>query len=184
MRGKATDDCLFIVEARGEHVDVALLDRSAETAHLLTCATEATQLTDLDAVLDDEFSRILWVHHESPPQAFQDGKRALLGTHVVECPEILTSESCGLVTLRLIPLRWNNTADGTEPRGQMRELRLHPDNVHVGFGWIRPTANGATQNSFIGRMSYGPSPTLGDPLVPRYDLTDVRILYNEESVGG
>lgn len=118
------------------------------------------------------------------PQAFQDGTRALLGPHVVECPESLTADSCGPDTVRLIPLRWNNTVDGSGPRGQMRELRLHPDNVHIGFSWIRATAAGVTQGSFIGRMSYDPAPTLGDPLVPRYDVTDVRILYNEQLTGG
>ncbi|KAI8665951.1 hypothetical protein NCS57_00818100 [Fusarium keratoplasticum] len=114
------------------------------------------------------------------PQAFIDGKRVLTGTDIVECPDGLTSEACGPENVRVIPLRWDNTVDGSGSGGSMRELRLHPDNVHIGFSSLFATGNGVSQFSFFGRISYNPSPTTGEPLAPRYDVIDVNILNHEQ----
>ncbi|KAK7421213.1 hypothetical protein QQX98_002343 [Neonectria punicea] len=114
-------------------------------------------------------------------QAFIDGKRALVGTNVVECSSGLTSKTCGPDEVRIIPLRWNNTEDGSGPGGNMRELRLHPDNTHIGFSSLAATPNGITQYSFFGRLSYNPSPTAGELLVPRYDVTNVTILHDAQN---
>jgi hypothetical protein len=114
------------------------------------------------------------------PQAFLDGKRVLTGTDIVECPDGLTSEACGPENMRVIPLRWDNTVDGSGPGGSMRELRLHPDNVHIGFSSLFATENGVSQFSFFGRISYNPSPITGEPLAPRYDVVDVSILNHEQ----
>ncbi|SCO92637.1 uncharacterized protein FRV6_16765 [Fusarium oxysporum] len=115
------------------------------------------------------------------PQAFVDGKRALVGTNVVECVDGLASESCGPDSVRIIPLRWNSTTNSTGPGGSMRELRLHPDNQHIGFSSLRPTPEGVTQYAFFGRISYDPSPEFGIPQVPRYDVVEVNLLYNTEA---
>ncbi|KAH7153481.1 hypothetical protein EDB81DRAFT_882418 [Dactylonectria macrodidyma] len=114
------------------------------------------------------------------PQAFVDGKRALSGTNVVECPDGLESESCGPDSVRIIPLRWNIATNGSGPGGSMRELRLHPDNKHIGFSSLRATSNGIAQFAFFGRLSYDPSPTVGEPRAPRYDVVNTNLLYNEE----
>ncbi|EEU36432.1 uncharacterized protein NECHADRAFT_94102 [Fusarium vanettenii 77-13-4] len=113
------------------------------------------------------------------PQAFTDGKRVLTGTDIVECPDGLASEACGPENVRIIPLRWDNTADGSGPGGRMRELRLHPDNVHIGFSSLFATKHGVSQFSFFGRINYNQFPTKGEPLAPRYDVVDVSILNHE-----
>ncbi|KPM43123.1 hypothetical protein AK830_g3418 [Neonectria ditissima] len=115
------------------------------------------------------------------PQAFIDGKRALAGTNVIECADGLASEACGPDQVRIIPLRWNKTEDGSGPGGSMRELRLHPDNIHIGFSSLAYTPNGVTQYSFFGKLSYDPSPSSGEPLAPRYDVTKVTILHDTEN---
>ncbi|KAM0433419.1 hypothetical protein ACHAPT_004297 [Fusarium lateritium] len=114
------------------------------------------------------------------PQAFLNGKRALSGTDIIECADGLASEACGPENVRIIPLRWDTTVDGSGPGGSMRELRLHPDNVHIGFSSLIATANGVSQFSFFGRISYNPLPATGEPLAPRYDVVDVNILYHEQ----
>lgn len=114
------------------------------------------------------------------PQAFTDGKRVLAGTNIVECPDGLVSEVCGPESARITPLRWDTTADGSGPGGSMRELRLHPDDVHIGFSSLFVTAKGVSQFSLFGRIRYNPSPTAGEPLAPRYDVVDVSILHHDQ----
>ncbi|KAF7554677.1 hypothetical protein G7Z17_g2733 [Cylindrodendrum hubeiense] len=114
------------------------------------------------------------------PQAFVDGKRALAGTNVVECSDGLASEACGPDSVRIIPLRWNTATNNSGPGGSMRELRLHPDNHHIGFNSIHVTSNGIAQSAFFGRLRYDPSPKWGQPPAPRYDVINVSLLYNEE----
>ncbi|KAM5378757.1 hypothetical protein ACJZ2D_004230 [Fusarium nematophilum] len=114
------------------------------------------------------------------PQAFSDGKRALAGTYIIECSDGLASETCGLDRVRIIPLRWDDTEDGSGPGGSMRELRLHPDNIHIGFSSLWANSNGVSQFSFFGRLQYNPSPSAGEPLSPRYDVVNVNILHHEE----
>jgi len=61
----------------------------------------------------------------------------------------------------------------------MRELRLHPDNVHLGFNSFT-FANGVLgQNAYIGRLEFDAAPSTGEPLAPRYELTQVNGLYRE-----
>lgn len=115
------------------------------------------------------------------PQAFVDGKRALVGTNIVECPDGLANDACGPESVRIMPLRWNTTTDGSGPGGRMRELRLHPDNQHIGFSSLRYTENGIQQFSFFGRIRYDPAPAIGEPLVPRYDVVNVNLLYSEKN---
>ena len=114
------------------------------------------------------------------PQAFVDGKRALAGTNIIECPDSLSSEACGPDQVRITPLHWIITTDGAGPGGNMRELRLHPDNVHIGFNALSITSNGLAQYPFFGRLSYDPSPATGEPLVPRYNIVNASLLYSKQ----
>ena len=50
------------------------------------------------------------------PQPFPDGRRALVGTNVLDgSPHLLTSDDCKPETTRIFPVRWNVTADGSGP---------------------------------------------------------------------
>ncbi|OTA60085.1 hypothetical protein K449DRAFT_435762 [Hypoxylon sp. EC38] len=111
------------------------------------------------------------------PQAFRDGKRILAGTNIIDCGEFdLTSDQCSPESTHIYPIRWNTAVDGAGEGGSIRELRLHPDNVHLGFNSFTATAGKLGQNGYVGRLVFNPSPTTGLPLAARYDLANVNIL--------
>ncbi|GAB2989961.1 hypothetical protein GCM10023080_064810 [Streptomyces pseudoechinosporeus] len=113
------------------------------------------------------------------PQPFSDGKRVLAGTDIIDCGRHnLTSRACTPERVRIYPIRWNVTADGSGAGGPMRELRLHPDNIHLGFNSFTASNGKLGQFAYIGRLKFNSSPTAGTPLAPRYDLTDVTRLFD------
>jgi hypothetical protein len=122
------------------------------------------------------------------PQSFQDGMHALAGTTILDCtPYNLADDQCTASQLHMYPIRWNVTADGSGDGGSIRELRIHPDNVHLGFNSIQYVNGALNEYPFFGRLVFNPSPTTGDPMVPRYDLINVTTLlpsnaYNQEVV--
>lgn len=65
------------------------------------------------------------------PQAFSDGKRLLVGQNVIECKYTLTSKRCTPDKTYIYPIRWNDSISQNATAGSIRELRLHPDNVHM-----------------------------------------------------
>ncbi|CAM5312826.1 TolB family protein [Streptomyces aurantiogriseus] len=113
------------------------------------------------------------------PQAFSDGKRVLAGTNIIDCgPYQLADRACTPQRVHIYPIRWNTTADGSGPGGSIRELRLHPDDTHLGFSSMSVTGGRLDQFSYLGRLRFNPSPTTGTPLVPRYDLVKVSRLFD------
>ncbi|CAN7583245.1 hypothetical protein LJR219_004304 [Phenylobacterium sp. LjRoot219] len=107
------------------------------------------------------------------PQAFPDDKRILAGTNVVDCtPYKLTDAACTPDRVRIHPIRWNMSADGAGPGGGMRELRLNPDGVHLGWShlFFQPHFG---QYAAMGRLVFNPAPKTGTPLAPRYELEQV-----------
>ncbi|PVH81446.1 hypothetical protein DL98DRAFT_489752 [Cadophora sp. DSE1049] len=117
------------------------------------------------------------------PQAFRDGKRILAGTNVIDCgSELLGSESCTPEKVHVYPIRWNDQIDGSGPGGNMRELRLHPDNVHIGFSAFDMTDGHFGQYSYFGRLEFNPSPSTDIPLTPRYDIVAVTRLFDPSAI--
>ncbi|KAI1143684.1 hypothetical protein F5Y05DRAFT_2723 [Hypoxylon sp. FL0543] len=111
------------------------------------------------------------------PQAFRDGKRILAGTNIIDCGEFdLASVQCSPETTHIYPIRWNTAVDGAGEGGSIRELRLHPDNIHLGFNSFTTAAGKLGQNGYVGRLVFNPSPTTGLPMAPRYDLANVNVL--------
>ncbi len=107
------------------------------------------------------------------PQPFHDGTRILAGTNIVDCaPHPITSDECTPDAVHIYPLYWPVTADGSGKSGSMRELRLHPDDVHIGWSHLVFSPQLA-EPAFMGRLEFNDSPTNGEPLVPRYDLINV-----------
>ncbi|KXJ96271.1 saponin hydrolase precursor [Microdochium bolleyi] len=116
------------------------------------------------------------------PQAFNDGKRLLIGNNVLDCGEHdLASIDCTPERTHIYPLRWNVSPDGSGAGGMVREQRLHPDNVHIGYSsFFVDAQNGGklSQFGYFGRLVFNPSPTTGLPLAPRYDIVNVSVLYD------
>jgi hypothetical protein len=108
------------------------------------------------------------------PQTFLDGKRILEGANIVDCsPYQLTDDQCTADRVHIYPIRWNVTPDGSGQGGNIRELRLHPDNVHLGFNGMSIGKDGFGQFGYLARLEFNPSPQTGEPHAPRYDLTHV-----------
>ncbi|KAI9163610.1 hypothetical protein HJFPF1_05228 [Paramyrothecium foliicola] len=117
------------------------------------------------------------------PQAFHDGRRALAGTNIIDCGNYaLASEECTPNRIHIHPLRWNTSPDGTGEGGAMRELRLHPDNVHVGFNSFTQIDGKLGQLGYFGRLEFEAAPATGLPRVPRYNVVKVTTLFNANAV--
>ncbi|MFD0855105.1 hypothetical protein ACFQ07_22885, partial [Actinomadura adrarensis] len=114
------------------------------------------------------------------PETSWDGRRLLAGQNIIECSGYtFTDTRCTPDRVHVYPLRWNVTAAGSGPGGSMREIRLHPDGVHVGFSSVTTTRSGKFgQYSYLGRLTFNPSPATGTPAAPRYDLTKVTRLFS------
>lgn len=113
------------------------------------------------------------------PHVARSGTKALWGHNIVDCgPYLLTTDECTPTRTFIYPIFWPTTLDGSGPGGVSREMRLHPDDIHM--GWSAFTPNGG-QNAFFGRLQFNPSPSTGAVLAPRYDLVDVNLLH--DSVG-
>ena len=116
------------------------------------------------------------------PQTFVDGKRLLAGTNIIECTSNLIDVACTPDQVRIYPIRWNTTTNATGPGGDIRELRLHPDNVHMGFNSFTILNGKIGQYAYMGKLQFNPYPTWGMPLSPRYDLVNVYRLYDPEAL--
>nr|BFE32976.1 hypothetical protein GCM10010200_052270 [Actinomadura rugatobispora] len=113
------------------------------------------------------------------PQTFDDGRRLLAGTNIIDCgPHRLTSQACTPERTHIYPIRWNVTPDGSGPGGSIRELRLHPDNVHLGFNVATVTNGKFNQYGYLARLKFNPAPETGTPRAPRYDLVKVTRLFD------
>ncbi|KAK4119735.1 hypothetical protein N657DRAFT_649884 [Parathielavia appendiculata] len=108
------------------------------------------------------------------PHVFRSGKKALWGHNILDCGGVdLASDGCTANRTHIYPIHWPITVDGSGRGGVPRELRLHPDDVHM--GWSSFTANGG-QFCYFGRLQFNANPTVGEPLAPRYDLVNVSLL--------
>ncbi|KAL3455648.1 hypothetical protein BJX64DRAFT_297358 [Aspergillus heterothallicus] len=112
------------------------------------------------------------------PQAFKDGRRVLAGNNIIDCGALLSSTKCNPKNAHIYPIHWTTSADGSGPSGAIRENRIHPDNVHMGFSSFTTTGGVMGQFAYFGRLAFNPSPTTGTPQVPRYELVNVTRLYD------
>jgi hypothetical protein len=137
----------------------------------LTCGMPEANRNGLDASVS-----------ASDLEPFNDGHRILAGQAILECQEQLTSEECTPENTFLYPIRWNTSPTGEGPGGSMRELRMHPDDVHLGWSSL---AAGTKLDQFMyyGRLEFNPAPATGTPAVPRYDLVNVNVMYDGDRAG-
>ncbi len=113
------------------------------------------------------------------PQPFNDGKRILAGTNIIDCGSAKIAEpGCTPDQVHMYPIRFNDTADGSGKGGNIRELRLNPDDVHLGFNSFTFSNDAIGQFGYLGRLTFNPNPTTGTPLAPRYDITSVTRLFD------
>ncbi|KAL4797740.1 hypothetical protein BDV19DRAFT_387167 [Aspergillus venezuelensis] len=107
------------------------------------------------------------------PQSFKDGRRAMVGQNIVDCGDApLVSEKCTPNKVHIYPIWWEG--------GSIRELRLHPDNVHLGFNSFTFQDGTLGQYAYFGRLKFvsgpvGMSEGIG---TPRYELVNVTRLFD------
>lgn len=120
------------------------------------------------------------------PQSFGDGKRILAGNNVISCGKFdLISPKCTPEETLIHVIRWNTDAPGTEEDtvgGAMRELRIHPDNEHLGFSSFIITPTSLNQKAYMGRLHFNANPASGLPRAARYDLSNVTLLDNVDGI--
>ena len=116
------------------------------------------------------------------PQAFRDGRRVLFSYNILDCGSaLLADDDCTPDRLIVYPTRWNVLPDGSGASGTFREVRLHPDNVHIGFNAFTFSGGTLGELAYFARLRFDPSPTTGLPLAPRYDLINVTRLWNPDA---
>ena len=76
----------------------------------------------------------------------------------------------------IYPIRLENKEDGSGPGASLRELRLHPDGLHLGFNAFSFVGGRLGQTAYIGRLQFNAG--TGSPSGPRYDLVHVNQLYD------
>ncbi|KAK4042812.1 saponin hydrolase precursor [Parachaetomium inaequale] len=110
------------------------------------------------------------------PHVLRSGDRALWGHNILDCGGVdLASDACTPNRTHIYPIHWTTSADGSGPGGVPREMRLHPDDMHM--GWSSFTGDGG-QAAYFGRLEFNPNPAVGEPLTPRYDLVNVSLLVD------
>jgi hypothetical protein len=113
------------------------------------------------------------------PQVFPGRRRILAGPFILDCGQAsLVSEECGPDQVFVYPICLESKADGSGPGASVRELRVHPDGLHIGFNVFNFLGDRLGQTAYIGRLSFNASPSTGSPSGPRYDLADVNQLYD------
>jgi len=103
------------------------------------------------------------------PEAFYDGKRVKAGLTITDCsPYDLTAPECTPAATHIYPIVSPFPANAI-----MREIRLHPDNVHLGWNalFLSSDYTAATEYGAFGRLEF-------DPGVPAYNLTNVSWLLS------
>ena len=135
----------------------------------ITCGIPAANKVGADTTVDH-------------PQAFHDGKRAVVGTNILDCsPFLITDDVCTASATHLYKLRFDTAADHSGAGGSIRELRLHPDDVHLGFNrLIIGGPSGFAEWAYMARLTFNPSPSTGTPLAPRYDLTNAYLMLHPD----
>ncbi|WP_395336696.1 hypothetical protein [Novosphingobium sp. BL-8H] len=149
----------------------------------ITCGVPVAARRDANPASTNEHGRRVpdgaaWLSLDHP-QAFPGDTRLIAGTNVVDCGSYkLVDEHCTPDRIRIYPIRWNATADGSGPGGSMRELRLNPDGQHLMWSHMNATGADIDQHGLVGKLRFNPAPREGLPLAPRYELDDVWILTN------
>jgi hypothetical protein len=86
------------------------------------------------------------------PQAFHDGRRMIAGTNIVDCgAHKLTDDACNGSAIHVYPIEVPDFVN-FRPAPIIRELRLHPDDVHLGFSAMIISANRFDQFSVLGAL--------------------------------
>lgn len=145
----------------GEHLIIVKVDgktfANGDPWKCLSCGVPAQNARSLDPSRDY-------------PHAARNSRQALWGHNILDCSGIpIVSNDCTPNKTHIYPIYWPTSSNSS---GTPREMRLHPDGIHM--GWSSFTSGG--EFAYYGRLKFRSNPTDGTLLVPRYDLVDVNLL--------
>ncbi|WP_317930240.1 hypothetical protein [Halioxenophilus sp. WMMB6] len=112
------------------------------------------------------------------PEAFQDGMRIKMGNNILDCsPYEITAPECTPEQTHIYPII--SPFPGFPSGGLMREVRLHPDNVHLGWNqlFFALDFSAASEFGVFGRLEFNPAPASGRV---GYELKDVSFLLSPQ----
>jgi hypothetical protein len=93
------------------------------------------------------------------PHVFGSGDKAIWSHNIVDCSgEQLANDACTPERIHIYPIHWPSTNNGTGSGGAPQELRMHPDDVHMGWS---PFTNNVGQYCYFGRLEFNASPATG-----------------------
>jgi hypothetical protein len=110
------------------------------------------------------------------PEAFHDGMRVKMGRNILDCsPYKITDPACTPEATHIYGIK-----SPFPTYRLMRELRLHPDNVHLGWNQLilTPDVTGATQFGVFGRLEFNPLSAVDG--TPGYELKNVSFMLSPE----
>ena len=112
------------------------------------------------------------------PEAFYDGRRVKMGSNVLDCsPYRITDPECSPENTHIYPIK--SPFPAFPAGGIMREIRLHPDNVHLGWNqlFFSRDFTAASEFGVFGRLTFNPTPDVG---APGYELSQVWWMLSPE----
>lgn len=115
------------------------------------------------------------------PEAFRDGTRVKTGGNILDCGDHqIVDDDCTPEETHIYPIK-SPFPDYPEG-GLMREMRLHPDEVHLGWNqlFFAQDNTAATEFGAFGRLEFNPTPDEGPP---GYEVLDVSYMLSPE-LGG
>lgn len=116
------------------------------------------------------------VNNLSYPEAFRDEKRVKVGNSILDCgPNKIIDAACTPQNTHIYPIA--SPFPAFPAGGIMRETRLHPDDVHLGWNQLFIAGTSANQFGAFGRLHFVPSPPSGPP---RYELNNVSFLLSDD----
>lgn len=131
----------------------------------ITCGVPAANKVDINDPSDNTY-----------PEAFNDGMRVKMGNNILDCePYEITDAACTPEHTHIYPIK----SPFPPTAGVMRELRLHPDNVHLGWNqlFFSNDFTAASEFGVFGRLVFDPAPASG---APGYELHDVSFMFSPE----
>jgi hypothetical protein len=126
----------------------------------MSCSVPAKNKRSLDPAIDY-------------PHVFRGGTKILWGHNILDCDgQQLAGESCTPNRTHIYPIFWPISTNASAPGGAPREMRLHPDDMHI----LWSSLSNSGQTTYTGKLQFNANPTTGSLRDPRYDLINVNLL--------
>jgi hypothetical protein len=110
----------------------------------------------------------------SYPEAFRDEKRVKFGKNILECDAKLIDAACTPANTHIYPIK--SPFPAFPSGGILRETRLHPDNVHLGWNQLYFGSGGAlTQFGVFGKLTFNQQAS-----PPGYELSNVHFMLSKD----